>query len=275
MILYFLLHATGILLAHLPHRCDKALFSLLWVIFKPLRRKEILRVQNHLEASSIRPLPQIRHVYESLFRNGMDSLRYLYHTASIEPRVHIVNRHLVQNLLNEHKPVVVVSIHTGAFEMLHRALTKFNRPVNLVASHHHKAGIDRFLRRARSTPHLRIVRPDEAPKQLRELIRKKGIMAMMLDQSRSGKGNVVDLLGRPCPLWMRLPTEACKEGATIVTFHATRRGDEHILKFETAYPGGTHPHELEHMLTREFERWILENPEQWAWNYPRLWNILN
>lgn len=273
MILFSLLRILAFLLSLLPYQHDKKLFRLVWIVFRSLRGKEIERVRKHLVESGIRPTPQINRIYESLFLNGLDSLRYLHGRASIEGRVHIINRHLVQNLLNEHKPVVIVSIHTGAFEMLHRALTKFNRPVSLVASHHHSAGVDRFLRTVRAQQNLRMVRPDEAPKLLKDLIRKKGLMAIMVDQSRSGKGNVVELLGNPTYMWMRLPLEASKEGATIVTFHASRRGSEHVLKFESVYTPDTHPQEIQRKLTLEFERWILENPEQWTWNYPRLWKI--
>ena len=116
-----------------------------------------------------------------------------------------------------------------------------------------------------------MMHPEEAPKILRTLIRKKGILAMMVDQSRTGKGNVVPFLGRPNSLWLRLPMEANSEGAAVVTLRVLRKGDSHILRFETVYPPHTGPQELTQQLTQELERWIQENPQQWAWNYPKLW----
>ncbi|HSQ42719.1 MAG TPA: lysophospholipid acyltransferase family protein [Fibrobacteraceae bacterium] len=268
---YIFLRIVGFFFAHLPRALDQFLFHLLWPMYRITHTTELSRVSSHLDAASLRPKPQRAQIYEAIFLNALDSLRYLTGISKMESQVHIVNRNLLQNQLNSQNPVVVVSIHTGAFEMMHRALAKQGRAVNLIASHHHHPGVDRFLRKVRSFGNLHIFRPDEAPKLLHSLIRKKGIVAMMADQSRHGKGNRVDFLGRPNQLWLRLAIDACQEGAAVITFRAMRKGGFHVLKFENLYPPRTPPHELLRQITGEFERWILENPEQWTWNYPRLW----
>lgn len=268
---YQLLRLSAFKLSFFPAKLDNLLFRVVWSFYRMGHQKEIQRVRSHLEQSPILPKPQITDVYRNLFINGLESLRWLYQRQSVEKRIHIVNRNLIQNLLNAGTPVVVVSIHSGAFEMLHRALGKLGRQVTLVASHHHHPAVDRWLRLIRSLPSLKIIRPDEAPKAIRSLIRRKGLLAIMVDQARSGKGHLVNLLGRPSYLWTRLPEEANQLGAAVVTFRAMRKGGAHVLKFETVYAPKTPVEELRRGLAMEFERWIVENPEQWAWNYPRLW----
>jgi len=269
---YALLRLIAAGLARIPLRLNPILFKLLWPCYRRLCKLEVERVSAHMVAAKIKQHSPID-VYRSLFYNGLDSLRYLVRHQATEARVQVVNAQLLHNLLNDQKPIVVVSIHIGAFEMLHRAIANQGYPVSLITSKHSRGAIERFLHKARAVKNLRIVSPSEAPKLLRELIRKKGMVAMMLDQSRTGKGTRVELFSRPTYFWLRLPLEACQEGATIVTVRAIRKGNEHVIKFESAYPGGYDQQQLSQMLASEFESWIRENPEQWTWNYPRLWQL--
>lgn len=264
-------HLLGNMLCLWPWQLDRLLFRCLFPLYSILHRQESARIEAHLDNASIQPRPPVSSIYENLFINGMDSLRYLHGKKETVGRVHIVNRSVLQQALNSGSPVVAVSIHSGAFEMLHRSLAQFGRPVHLITSEFRSAALTRYLRALRSTPQVKVYNPTEAPQVMRHLLRKNGILALMLDQSRDPIGNTVELLGRHTRLFYRLPQEASKMGATIVTFRTCRRGNSHVVKFETLYPAKMPPKELERELTTEIERWILENPEQWAWNYPGNW----
>lgn len=268
-----LLRLLGATLCALPWQVDRWLFRLLYPLYYIGHRAEHARITAHLAQAAFRPSPPVAHIYENLFVNGMDSLRFLRGKSETQQRVHVANRALLQSALQAGHPVVAVSIHSGAFEMLHRTLANMGRPVHLIASDFPDAALTRYLRQLRATQQVKVYQPTEAPQVLRHLLRKKGVLALMLDQSRDPHGNVVELLGRPTRLFYRLPQEANKLGATIVTFRTMRRGSSHLVKFESAYPPGMTPQELERELTREVERWIVENPEQWAWNYAGHWNV--
>jgi len=270
---YHFLRLLGSLLTIIPWQLDRILFRAIYPFYLLSHKKEYNRIAFHLEQADIKPRPPVWQVYENLFVNGMDSLRYLRNRAEIQKRVHLANRSLLQNALNSNNPVVVVSIHGGAFEMLHRSLESFGRPIHLITSEFRDTALTRYLRTLRATRQVKIYNPSEAPQVMRHLLRKKGILALMLDQSRDPQGNVVEMLGRKTRLFFRLPQEANKLGATIITFRTMRRGNTHLIRFESLYPPQTHPKELERGLTREIERWILENPEQWTWNYPGNWNL--
>lgn len=268
-----LFRLIGVLLASLPWQLDRWLFRILYPVYFWLHRREHARIAVHLNQAGLRPCPSVAQVYENLFVNGMDSLRFLQGKHETLRRVHIVNRALLQSALDTGTPVVAVSIHSGAFEMLHRSLGEFGRPVHLITSDFPDAALTRTLRALRSTRQIQVYNPAEAPQVLRHLLRKKGILALMLDQSRDPQGNIVELLGRRTRLFFRLPQEASKLGATVISFRTMRRGSSHLVKFETIYSALTPPKEIEHELTQEIERWIVENPEQWAWNYAGNWNL--
>jgi len=264
-------HLLGKMLCLWPWQLDRLLFRCLYPLYSISHPQERARIEAHLDHASIQPRPPVTSIYENLFINGMDSLRYLHGKKETLARVHIVNRSLLRQALDAGSPVVAVSIHSGAFEILHRCLAQFGRPVHLITSEFRNAALTRYLRALRSASQVKVYNPTEAPQVMRHLLRKSGILALMLDQSRDPIGNTVELLGRRTRLFYRLPQEACRMGATIVTFRTCRRGNSHVVKFENLYPAQTPPKELERELTAEIERWILENPEQWAWNYPGNW----
>lgn len=270
---YQLLRLVGVLLASLPWQLDRWVFRILYPVYFLFHRREHSRITTHLDQAGLRSGPSAAQVYENLFVNGMDSLRFLQGKRETLRRVHIVNRALLQSVLDTGVPVVAVSIHSGAFEMLHRSLGEFGRPVHLITSDFPDAALTRTLRALRSTRQIQVYNPTEAPQVLRHLLRKKGILALMLDQSRDPQGNIVELLGRRTRLFFRLPQEASKLGAAVITFRAMRQGGEHLIQFETVYSPQTSPKDIERGLTQEIERWIVENPEQWAWNYAGNWNL--
>jgi|GEM_PF-1910038 len=265
------LRLIGVALVFLPSWAERLLFKTLWVVYQIVQRAEILRVQDHVNKSPFQKTLRIEDIYWNLFRNALDSLRYMQHSTQMKVRVKIVHGELLQELLTQGKPVVVVSIHLGAFEMLHRALGSFGAPVRLMVSRHLPPGMERYLRQTRSASNLILYQPEQSAQLLRDLLRKGGILAILCDQSRQGKGILVPLWGRPTELWTRLPTSACAQGATVLSLRALRRSQEHELRFETLYAPQTNAETLSCALGKEFEAWILESPAQWAWNYPRLW----
>jgi KDO2-lipid IV(A) lauroyltransferase len=265
------LRFVGVALVFLPSWTERPLFELIWIVYRTVQAKEIRRVRDHVRQSPMAKSLQIKDIYWNLFCNGLDSLRYLIQPNTLGNRVAIVHGELLTNLLALNKPVVVVSIHMGAFEMLHRVLAGFGAPVRLIVSKHLPRGIERYLHKARAVANLVTYNPGESAQLLRDLLRKGGILAILCDQSRHGKGVPLPLLGRLTELWTRIPCAACSAGATVLSIRAIRRGRTHEIHFETLYAPETPADSLNQELAKEFETWILDSPAQWSWNYPRLW----
>lgn len=263
----------GKILNRIPKALDRILFRLVFPLYKRCCTKELTRIADHIQKAKIHSAPSIHSIYQHLWCNGFDSLRFLHQKKETLQRVHIVNESVIQQALASHSPIVVVSIHGGAFEMLHRILERYTKPVHLIASPFRLNGFSRYLEKLRSHPTIYVHKPSEAAWTLKRLIRKQEILAVMLDQSRDPDGNRVNLLGRPTRLFFRLPQEACQWGACVVTFRTYRERDHHYIRFETMYPPFTPPQELAQKLAKEVESWIQEHPEQWTWNYPGNWSL--
>lgn len=263
----------GKILNRIPKALDTVLFRLAFPLYKLCYTKELGRIADHIQKSKIHSAPSIQKIYQNLWCNGFDSLRFLHHKRETLERVHIVNESVIQQALANHYPIVVASIHGGAFEMLHRILVRYGKPVHLIASPFRLNSFTRYLENLRSHTHIQVHPPSKAAWTLKRLIRNQEILAVMLDQSRDPEGNRVNLLGRPTRLFFRLPQEACQWGACVVTFRTYREQDQHYIRFETLYPPFTPPQEMAQCLEKEVESWIQEHPEQWTWNYPGNWAL--
>jgi KDO2-lipid IV(A) lauroyltransferase len=247
------------------------LFQLLYPFYKIKHPHAEAFVERNLQNAGF---PQItaREVHQNLFQNAIDSFFYLKSSSLNSPKI-------VKNILFENddilkaeiakgNPVVAVSIHLGAFEMLHRSLTRFGRPVHLLASKLKYPWVNHLLLRLRSAPGIVLHPPSEAAAALKQTIQQREILALMLDQSKDPKGNEVTLFGRNKKLFLRLPLAANRMGASVVGFYVkSLGGGRHCVCFSRAFAPGTEEEALRCGLVGLVEEWIRDAPAHFAWNY--------
>jgi KDO2-lipid IV(A) lauroyltransferase len=250
------------ILSNLPCLFEKIAFELLYPIYLIKFGKEKKYIAERLKIANLQIKPKT--VYKNLFFNGLASLRFLQNK---KVPVLFENLDLVQNETHKN-PIVFASIHLGAFEMLHRTvgiiLRSYPCPVNLVVSEFKNIKLDRFLTDLRETKNLKIAKDYEVFKILKNTIRGKEILAIMVDQSK-GEGEKFRILGTYVPLFFKLPLTANRLGASLVFFRTFSRNNEHIIRFERIYAPKSEIDKIE--IAKMLESWILEYPEQWAWNY--------
>ena len=240
-------------LGNLPDFLAKILFELLYPVYLLKFRNERDYISKRLKKANLQIKP--KEVYKNLFLNGLSSLKFL---QDKRVSVKFENFDLAQN-----ESIVFVSIHLGAFEMLHRALGTIGK-INLVVSEFKNKKLNKFLGNLRGTENIRIVKDFEVSQILRNVIRNKEILAVMADQSKYG-GENFEILGQSVPLFLKLPITANKLGASVVLFRTFRKNGEHIIRIERVYEQYSNINPAE--IAEIFESWILEHPEQWAWNY--------
>jgi len=244
-------------LGNLPNFLAKILFELLYPIYLLKFKKEKDYISERLKKANLQIKP--KEVYKNLFLNGLDSLKFLQNKRV---PLRFENFDLVRNEVGKN-PIVFASIHLGAFEMLHRALGA-SRKINLVVSEFKNKKLNRFLENLRGTKNIKIVKDFEVSQVLKNVIRNKEILAVMADQSKHG-GEHFEILGQSVPLFLKLPITANKLGASVVLFRTFRKNGEHIMGIERIYEPHSEINPAE--MAKIFESWILEHPEQWAWNY--------
>ena len=291
----------------LPNIFYSAFFTVVFPIYKVLHKKRAYgRVEKHLaaakkylarESNGTNKTPRnvkspnpdalaainARDTFKGIFWNALESYRGLARFKSVEKRIVYENEHIIRNAIadcaKQNAPIAGISIHQGAFELMHRALCRYSEHVHLITDSVGDIAFREVLKELRSDPHLTEYHPDETGRLIRELFRTKGILAMVIDQGKHTKGNTVSLFGRPSTLYLRLPKKINEMGAGIVTFRTWSEKKRIVIRFEKYYPPkydagignaeNAAPSEsaLVTGIAREVETWIAEHPEQWSWNY--------
>lgn len=283
------------ILLRLPDFFYSFLFFIVFPVYKALHKKRAYgRVEKHLELArqhlaekgiNCAPLQKTtaRDVFKGIYWNALESYRGLARFKSVEKRIVYENEHIIREAIadcaKQKAPIAGISIHQGAFELMHRALCRYSEHVHLITDSVGDIAFREVLKDLRSDPHLTEYHPDETGRLIRELFRTKGILAMVIDQGKHTKGNTVSLFGRPSTLYLRLPQKINEMGAGIVTFRTWSEKKRIIIRFEKYYPPkydesignaiNAAPSEspLVTGIAREVETWIAEHPEQWSWNY--------
>ena len=293
------------ILLRLPDFFYSFLFFIVFPVYKALHKKRAYgRVEKHLELArqhlaekgiNCAPLQKTtaRDVFKGIYWNALESYRGLARFKSIEKRIVYENEHIIRNAIadcaKQNAPIAGISIHQGAFELMHRALCRNSKHVHLITDSVGDPAFREVLKELRSDPHLTEYHPDETGRLIRELFRTKGVLAMVIDQGKHTKGNTVSLFGRPSTLYLRLPQKINEMGAGIVTFRTWSEKKRIVIRFEKYYPP---KYDIQHGretsarlydqslknaapsesalvtgIAREVETWITEHPEQWCWNY--------
>ena len=283
------------ILLRLPDFFYSFLFFIVFPVYKALHKKRAYgRVEKHLELArqhlaekgiNCAPLQKTttRDVFKGIYWNAIESYRGLARFKSVEKRIVYENEHIIRDAIadcaKQNAPIAGISIHQGAFELMHRALCRYSERVHLITDSVGDIAFREVLKELRSDPHLTEYHPDETGHLIRELFRTKGILAMVIDQGKHTKGNTVSLFGRPSTLYLRLPQKINEMGAGIVTFRTWSEKKRIVIRFEKYYPPkydagignaeNAAPSEsaLVTGIAREVETWITEHPEQWSWNY--------
>ena len=271
------------ILLRLPDFFYSFLFFIVFPVYKALHKKRAYgRVEKHLELArqhlaekgiNCAPLQKTtaRDVFKGIFWNALESYRGLARFKSVEKRIVYENEHIIRDAIADcaktNAPIAGISIHQGAFELLHRALCRYSEHVHLITDSVGDIAFREVLKDLRSDPQLTEYHPDETGRLIRELFRTKGILAMVIDQGKHTKGNSVSLFGRPSTLYLRLPQKINEMGAGIVTFRTWSEKKRIVIRFEKYYPPKYDENQLVTEIAREVETWIAEHPEQWSWNY--------
>ena len=280
-------------LLRMPDVFYSVLFFVAFPVYKALHTKRAYgRVEQHLanakkyasmdcfasspEARNDVGAVSARDVFKGIFWNALDSYRGLARFKSVEKRIVYENEEIIRDAIAEcakaGAPIAAISIHQGAFELLHRSLCRYSEHVHLITDSVGDTAFREVLKDLRSAPHLTEYHPDETGKLIRELFRTKGILAMVFDQGKNTKGNTVELFGQPSTLYLRLPQKVNQMGAGIVTFRTWTEDTPKrriIIHFEKFYPPKYDPQnkDLVADIANEVEKWISEHPKQWSWNY--------
>ncbi len=243
----------------------------------------VLRIRRaHVEASMraagiTQPVRQARAMYRSL---GASVFEFLWMAlrgpsaldgVAIEPG----SRALWEQALAGGRGVVVAASHTGNWDLAACAIAR-DAELLVVTKRLSVAWLDRFWQSTRAKLGVSLTDAAGALGRAREVLRRGGAVAMMIDQVPAPSRSVpLTFLGQPAHADRAPAAVAAAFGAPLVVAASRRdRSGAHVLHVLQVLTPPPRPSrawmdEATRRATRELERFVLQYPDQWLWMHRR------
>lgn len=170
------------------------------------------------------------------------------------------------------RSILILTGHCGNWELIGTALHEGGVPPAAVARPLEDAGLQQLLVDLRS--HLgttTIARGTRgAPRQLLEVLRGGGALAMLIDQDTKVDGVWVPFFGRPAFTPVGAAEIALRQKANVIPSFIERRPDgSHLIRFLPALDLPQDPRDATALMTAKIEEQVRRRPEQWVWWHKR------
>lgn len=170
------------------------------------------------------------------------------------------------------RSILILTGHCGNWELIGTALHQGGVPPAAIARPLDDAGLQQLLVDLRD--HLgttTIARGTRgAARQLLEVLRGGGALAMLIDQDTKVDGVWVPFFGRPAFTPVGAAEIALRQKANVIPSFIERRPDgNHLIRFLPALDLPPEPREATALMTAKIEEQVRRRPEQWVWWHKR------
>ena len=251
--------ALGRLGWHLSRRDRRRILDHLALAFPELAAAE----RERLGRSSYRHLGIVAGEFLWLLRR---SCRYL------APHVRVEGWEVVEGLRARGRPILFVTGHCGNWELLGAAANCRGADVTYVARALDELPLQRFLAAFRSRFAGRTIERGGAgaAREMLQALRRRGGLAILIDQDTRVEGVWVPFFGRPAFTPVGAARLALKRDVAVVPVFDERLPDgSHLAHFEPPLELPGDEVEATAMMTRAIEAQVRRVPEQWVWMHRR------
>ena len=176
----------------------------------------------------------------------------------------------IERLKRRDKGIILITGHTGNWELLALASTSNVGNIGVVARPFGNPYINNFIEKARSKNGNYPIYKKGALRKILSALKDKGIVGILMDQAVvEAEGLLIDFLGRPAWTTKTPAIIANRTKAAVHPLFIHREGSGHIIKIypEVQITGD----ELKDTITLSayIEDYIKENPTEWLWIHKR------
>ena len=197
--------------------------------------------------------------------------------------IQLVNAGPALSLLNQDRPVIIVTGHFGNFEVGGFSLGVLTYPSHTVARTLDNPYLHRFIKDFReSTGQFLIAKTGGAPEIIR-VLEQNELMIFLVDQSAGQKGCIVNFFDKPASTFKAIAVLSLQFNAPIVVCYPLRKQDESgqfkMLRFDLCVteildpldlpPDIQNVKEITQWFTHVLESGIRQHPEQYWWLHRR------
>jgi KDO2-lipid IV(A) lauroyltransferase len=178
--------------------------------------------------------------------------------------------------LDRGRGVLVLTAHTGNWEMLPLLAPRMGRPVHVVFRPLDLAPLDLLMARLRTRWGARLIPRSNAMRPILAALGRGELVAVLLDQNVGWRRGVfVDFFGHRACTNKGLALLALKTGAPVLPLFIRRQAGGFVARFEpplTPLASGDKTRDLESNTQRynaAIEAFVARHPEQWLWLHQR------
>ncbi len=216
--------------------------------------------------------------FENFAKYLVDFFRFMILDKEYVSRnVKVENIHYLDEAISYNRGVIVLSAHLGNWELGGVVIALLSYPLWVVARPHKEVRVDRFFNRQRESKGVRVIPLGHAARLCFNILKGKGLVALVGDIDFYKKGISVDFFGKHALLPQGPAVFALKTGAFIVPGFMLRNPDDTFtLSFEKPIePVSTGDREQDTVMLASnykgaMEKYIRRYPEQW-YMFRRFW----
>lgn len=187
--------------------------------------------------------------------------------------------------LGSGRPIALLGLHAGVVELLHRLPEAAGRPFRILTASAFAAPLTDLLRRGRERDGKRVVDNRAPGPGLREVLKGRGVLALMADQVPGPGAPVLRLWDRIAVPWPERLLGFLESQGFVLLPVSTRlvSGDPGERQGRSRYrfhppwefgPGEDRGEGMSLRLRAFLEGAVAEAPDQWNWSYPGI-RLLN
>lgn len=214
-----------------------------------------------------------RRVYGNMGITLMEFLRLPgWSSERINQIVSIDGEEHLREALRQGRGVILLTAHYGNWELIGAKLVARGYPLHVIVRDQADDAITDLLTRIRAGKGLRLIRREQAPREVLRALRRNEPVAILADQNGGPQGQFVEFFGKLASTPAGPAAFALQTGAPVVPGFGIRHDDgTHTVRFYPPIPlvrtGDRHHdlHENTQNYTREIEARIRERPDHWHW----------
>lgn len=255
------------------------IFGILLYYIGPKRRKITFNnIKEGLKLSSSETTKITKESYQNLGITLFEMIKLKTYTDSqISQLVKFSNIELIDELLSRGRGLIMMTGHYGNWELLAYSSGLFSKKqVNVIVKNQKNELFDKYIIQNREKSGNKMIAAGNAAREIINIIKNKGIVALIADQSADPNKDVfVDFFGRQAATYEAPASLALKFNIPIMMGYAVRQNDNTYISHLTEIDHSDLVYnkkdieELTQRHVKHLENQILEVPGQWSWQHRR------
>jgi Kdo2-lipid IVA lauroyltransferase/acyltransferase len=243
----------------------------------PENKRALDNLQRVFPQKSLSSLKEIRRKMYHHLGQSVAELLQLQKSQNTHATIHFIEKERVelQEALANEKAVIVITGHIGNWELFAHFMAQYV-PVTTVAKALYDPRLTQWVGQIRRRSGIEVIwrSSTKASKQILKSLRKKGVLALLIDQHTNVDEVWVPFLGHPAPTPSGAARLAIRSEAAVFGMAMVRHGKEHKivsqrLSYSVSDDKNVDVQNLSEQMNDFLSNVILQAPEQWVWFHKR------